>query len=85
VKTKMARVTITLPEVLLEDAERNLAEEDETRSALIRRLIEQALKAEQESKDVEQWIRAYQEQPQTDEEVGWMEKPSREYLAEIPW
>jgi hypothetical protein len=60
----------------------------------IRRLIEAALQdlearemRKRESDDErEQYIRAWREQPQTEEEFGWMTSPrALEHLAEIPW
>jgi metal-responsive CopG/Arc/MetJ family transcriptional regulator len=84
-KSKLARITITIPEDLLTEAEAKLGEDEESRSALIRRLVEQALKQEQERRDVEQWIRAYQEQPVTEEETGWMSEIAVQSLHDVPW
>ena len=40
----------------------------------------------EEQEEREQSIRAWREQPQTEEEFGWMTSPrTLEHLAEIPW
>ena len=81
---KLSRVTISLPSALLAAMDEHLAEEDETRSAVIRRLIEQALKDAKEKADIEQYIRAYREQPQTGEEFGWSDWATAESLRDLP-
>ncbi len=50
-----------------------------------RRLPEEALRAAQEREDVDQFIRAYTEQPETEEEFGWLTEVSARSLADIPW
>lgn len=82
---KLSRITISLPTELLSEVEEKLAREDENRSATIRRLIEDALKGAKEKADVEQYIRAYKEQPQTEEEFGWTEALLGETLEDVPW
>ncbi len=86
---KLSRVTISLPTDLLTAVEEKLALEDENRSATIRRLIEKALKDAQEKADVEQYIKAYTEDPMTDEEwereFGWTQAIAGEMLKEVPW
>lgn len=84
-KSKVSRVTVSLPTTLLEAADGELAEEDESRSSMIRRLIEAALKEAKERKDVERYVRAYTEQPQTEEEIGWITDVGARQLGEIPW
>ncbi len=83
-RAKMTRVTVTLPVDVLAAAEAKLAEPDESRSGMLRRLIEAALKDAEERRDVEQWIRAYREQPQTEDEVGWFEQAALETLRDLP-
>ncbi len=84
-KSKMTRVTVTLPPELLEAADAKLAEDDESRSSMIRRLIETALKEAQERKDVEQWIQSYREHPQSEDDLGWVTEVSLEQLRKVPW
>jgi metal-responsive CopG/Arc/MetJ family transcriptional regulator len=81
----MARVTISSPIAILEAADKKLADEDESRSGMLRRLIEAALKEAEERADVEWYIRAYREQPQTEEEFGWSDVAALEAFVELPW
>ncbi len=83
--TKVTRLTISLPARLLEAAEERLVAPDESRSAFIRRLIEEALREAEEQSDVERYVRGYRERPQTEEEVGWSDQAAVEHLAEQPW
>jgi metal-responsive CopG/Arc/MetJ family transcriptional regulator len=81
-----SRVTVSLPTQLLEAVDERLIKGDEGRSALIRRLLEDALRREAEERvDSERFIRAYREQPQTEEELGWAEQATREWWLEHPW
>ena len=84
-KSKMTRVTITLPAALLEAADTKLAREDENRSAMVRRLIEAALREVEEREDVERWVRSYREHPQSEDDLGWVAEVSAEQLAKVPW
>lgn len=79
------RFTVSVPGELLEAAEKKLAPGEHNRSAFIRRLLEAALRDAQEREDVAQWIRGYQEQPQTEEEFGWQDEIAKEYLAQERW
>ena len=81
----MTRVTISVPSELLEAVDQKLAQGDESRSAVVRRLIEAALRELEEQDEAQRYIRAYQEQPQTEEEFGWSDQVTLEHLAELPW
>ncbi len=82
---KLSRITISLPTELLSKVQERLALEDENRSETFRRLIEQALKDAQEKADVAQYIQAYRDDPQTDDEFEWAEALLNENLKEVPW
>ncbi len=81
----MIRLTVTMPAKLLEDLETKLAREDESRSAVVRRLIQNALWLVEEREKDEQFVRVYTEQPQTEEEFGWASVVALEALKHIPW
>jgi hypothetical protein len=38
-----------------------------------------------QQEEAQAYIRAYQEQPQTEEEFGWSDRVALEHLAELPW
>ena len=81
---KHSRVTVSLPMPLLEALDAKLARPDETRSAVFRRLVEEALREADERADVARWVRAYHDQPPSDDEsladVGVKGDPSA-----VPW
>jgi hypothetical protein len=79
-----SRFTVSVPTRLLEAVDQKLVK-DETRSAVVRRLLEAALRDAEEREDVEQYIRSYTERPQTDEEFGWIEAAARQSLAQERW
>jgi metal-responsive CopG/Arc/MetJ family transcriptional regulator len=81
---KTIRLTISVPTALLEEVDRNL-DGTENRSAFVRRLMEDALKAAEEQRKVEQYIRGYTENPQTEEEWGWQDQVAVQALREVPW
>ena len=92
--TATTRVTITLPTTLVRELDERLVNGDTNRGMAIRRLIEAALqdlearerRKREADEEREQYIRAWREQPQTEEEFGWMTSPrTLEHLAEIPW
>ena len=78
------RVTVRLPSEVLEDADRLLAKGLRP-SALVRKLMEDALRAEREREDVERYVRSYTETPQTEDEFGWIDAVAIEAFSEIPW
>jgi metal-responsive CopG/Arc/MetJ family transcriptional regulator len=79
------RFTISLPTSLLRALDEQLVNDGESRSAAVRRLLEEAVRAAQERADVERYIRGYRELPQTEEELGWSGAAAREHLSELPW
>jgi metal-responsive CopG/Arc/MetJ family transcriptional regulator len=82
---RFTKVTISLPTVLLEDVERSKETNQESRSETIARLLQAALRAEQEQSDVERYIKGYLEQPDTEEEIAIAEAMATEAAALDPW
>lgn len=83
-----SRVTISLPTALLRELDEHLAHGDDeaSRSAVVQRLIELALRYHTKWEQVEQYVRGWREQPDTLEEFGWTTSaPALEHLGEIPW
>jgi len=84
------RVTISLPASLVRELDERLVHGDTTRDTAIQRLIEAAFDEldvrEQRRAEREEWVRAWQEHPETDEEFGWTTSSAAlAHLAEIPW
>ena len=81
----MSRVNISLPAELANEIDRKLASQGESRSAVIRRLVEAALREAEKRAADERYIQAYQEQPQTEEELSWADVSVLTCPAELPW
>ena len=65
----MAKIGISLPEPVLEAIERERKARGETRSEFLRRAVEAFLRRERERQLEEQYIRGYQQYPETQEEI----------------
>ncbi len=83
-RSKVAKISVSLPRDFVERIDRPQEELGETRSELVRAAVEQLLRNEQERADVAQWIRSYKEQPQTEEELGFAEAALAAW-ADLPW
>ena len=81
----MAKIAISLPDDVLRDVEKERQANGETRSQFFRRAAIELLKRKREREWDQQYIRAYQEMPETEEEFGWLSDASRAVLAEYPW
>ncbi len=84
-RQKTAKVAISLPQELLNGIERTRRVRGETRSKFFRHAIEAWLRHEQEREAVAQYVKAYREHPETEEEIGWVAATSQAALAEYPW
>ncbi len=80
-----SRLTVSLPADLLEALDHKLMKKDESRSALVRRLLEDALREVEEQERVERYVRSYLDDPQTEEEFGWSDDVTRQHMADLPW
>jgi len=92
-ETHPTRITVSLPPELIRALDEQLANGGGDRSAVIRHLIEQELREREarerrereEREQVQQFVRAYREQPETEEEFGWLDGAVRRYSTEEPW
>jgi metal-responsive CopG/Arc/MetJ family transcriptional regulator len=82
---KTAKITISLPEDVLNAVERERGESGESRSEFFRRAVEALLRHRREREMSEQYIRAYQRMPETKEEVEAAYRAASTILAEEPW
>ena len=81
----MAKIAISLPDDVLQEVEKERSASGETRSEFFRRAVKALLKREREREAVEQYVRAYQEMPETEEEFAGLRSAGLEALAELPW
>ena len=87
----VTRISVSMPATLVRALD-DLVDDGESRSAAVRRLVAAAAsshrieceRAEQERLVDEQFVRAYREQPQTEEEVGFSEALAIENWAKLP-
>ena len=82
---KSAKVAISLPGDILEAVETERKARGESRSQFFRRAIERLLKQERESSAVKDYVRGYQEVPESAEEVEAVHRAGSAVLAEEPW
>jgi len=82
---KSAKVAISLPEDVLEAVEMERKAKGESRSQFFRRAVERLLKQEQESSAVKDYVRGYQEVPESADEVEAVHRVGSAVLAEEPW
>ncbi len=66
----MAKIAISLPDEVLEAVEKERLAKGESRSQFFRRAAEQQLRRERDREDIEQYIRGYQQYPETKEEIA---------------
>ena len=83
--SKVAKVAISLPEDVLEAVEIERRAKGENRSQFFRRAVERLLKQERESLAAKDYIRGYQEMPESAEEVEAAHQIGSAVLAEEPW
>jgi len=78
------KMTISLPEDLVRTVERARKGTKETRSAFVRRAIEQLFAEESRKKKLAAYLDGYRRHPETPEEIAGAEAAAR-ILAEEPW
>ena len=83
--SKIAKIAISLPQEVLDAVERERDQRGESRSQFFRRAVETLLRRQQEQELSEQYIRAYQQMPETPEEVSAARRAASTILAEEPW
>ena len=82
---KTSKVAISLPEEMLTAIESEREESGESRSQIFRRAVELLLRQRKERELSKQYVRAYQQTPETQEEVTAARKAANSILAEEPW
>ncbi|RLC60042.1 MAG: hypothetical protein DRH54_01330 [Chloroflexi bacterium] len=82
---KIAKIAISLPEEVLVSVEQERKNSGESRSHFFRRAVEALLRRQQEQEMSEQYIRAYQQIPETEEEIEAARHAASNILAKEPW
>ncbi len=81
----MAKIAISLPDEVYQAVEKARLAKGESRSQFFRRAVEAFLRREQEREAIEQYIRGYQQYPETKEEIALAESTLGYVMAENPW
>ena len=82
---KTTKIAISLPEDMLAVVEQERRESGESRSELFRRAVEMLLRRRREQEMSERYIRAYQQTPETKEEIEAARHAASAILAEDSW
>ena len=64
------KVSLSLPTEVLRAAEERLARPDETRSALVSRVLQEKIRELEDREAEDRYLRGYREQPETDDELA---------------
>ena len=82
---KTAKIAISLPQDILNNIEKERKDRGESRSEFFRHAVKNYLQEKQESSAISEYIRGYQEVPESPEEFGVMEQLGIAVLSEEPW
>ena len=82
---KTAKIAISLPEEVLAAVEEARKHDGESRSEFFRRAAEALLCRLREQEMNQQYMRAYQQTPETEEEVEAARRAASSILSEEPW
>ena len=83
--SKTTKIAISLPEDMLCAVEEKREESGESRSQFFRRAVEVLLKLHRERGQNERYIRAYSENPETEQEIESARHAASTILAGEPW
>jgi Arc/MetJ-type ribon-helix-helix transcriptional regulator len=82
---KTAKVAISLPEHVLAAVEAERRAKGESRSEFFRRAAERRLEQEHESSAIRDYVRGYQQYPESADEVEAAHRAGAAVLASEPW
>lgn len=83
--SKTSKIAISLPEDVLCAVEEKRGESGESRSQFFRRAVEALLKQQKERDEIERYINAYSENPETKQEIEAARHAASTILAGEPW
>ena len=83
--SKTAKVAISLPEEVLSAVEQERQESGESRSQFFRRAVDMLLRRRSEQEMSERYVHAYQQIPETREEIEAARRAASNILAEESW
>lgn len=83
--SKTTKIAISLPEDVLNVVEEKREESGESRSQFFRRAVETLLKRQTEQEQIERYVRAYIENPETKQEIESARHAASTILAAETW
>jgi metal-responsive CopG/Arc/MetJ family transcriptional regulator len=83
--SKTTKIAISLPEDVLDAIEKERNGSGESRSLLFRRAVELLLRQRREKELNEQYISAYRQEPETEEEIEASRRAAGSILSEELW
>jgi metal-responsive CopG/Arc/MetJ family transcriptional regulator len=83
--SKTSKIAISLPKDVLDAVEEKREESGESRSQFFRRAAEALLKQQMERDQIERYVRAYSENPETEKEIESARHAASAILATEPW
>lgn len=83
--SKTTKIAISLPQEVLSAVEQERKASGESRSELFRRAVEMLLRRRRERDMSERYIRAYERQPETKEEIEAARRAASAILAGESW
>ena len=79
----MAKIAISLPDAVLQEIENERLAGGESRSEFFRRAVEAYFKNKREKEAIEQYVRGYLRDPETGDDLGWLEEATQAVLRAI--
>ena len=81
----MAKIAISLPDEILDAVEKERSESGISRSEYFRRTVEEHLRREREKEDVARYIQGYLDNPETPEEMAWVQATIQYAFDDESW
>ena len=82
---KTAKITVSLPEELLQGIEQERLASGGSRSQFFRRAVEAYLRRQREREAIERYIVGYRNHPETEEEVTLSDSTLTDAFVDNPW
>ena len=82
---KTTKIALSLPSEMLTDVEQERSESGESRSEFFRRAAQVLLRRRREQDMSERYVRAYQQTPETKEEIEAARRSASAILSEESW
>jgi metal-responsive CopG/Arc/MetJ family transcriptional regulator len=83
--SKTARVTVSLDSELLSEADRLARRQGLPRSTFVARAVRRHVREERRELEVERYVEALREMPETASEIEGVDRLAEEALRAVPW